>query len=239
MIYKWLKSAQYLIYPSTCLLCGGQGQQGRDICEGCLRELPRNLSCCPVCALPLPQEYGTSTTCGNCLTHHPGFDLSHAPFLYLPPIGRLIGDLKFNSGLTQARLLARLLGDFLETAMEGPPELLIPVPLHPSRLRERGYNQSLELARPLSRQFGIPLQYNLCTRIRATPHQLSLKKQDRARNVRGGFRVSGKLNAAHVALIDDVITTGATVSELARQLKKNGVERVDVWAVARTEGPRA
>ncbi len=234
MIYKWLKSAQYLIYPPTCLLCGGQGQQGRDICEGCLRELPRNLSCCLVCALPLPQEYGTAATCGNCLMHHPGFDLSHAPFLYLPPIGRLIGDLKFNSGLTQARLLARLVGDSLETAMESPPELLIPVPLHPSRLRERGYNQSLELARPLSRQFGIPLQYNLCTRIRATPHQLSLKKQDRARNVKGGFRVSGKLNARHVALIDDVITTGATVSELARLLKKNGVERVDVWAVART-----
>ncbi len=234
MIYKWLKSTQYLVYPPTCLLCGGRGQQGLDICEGCLRELPRNLSCCPVCALPLPQEYGAATTCGNCLMHHPGFDLSHAPFLYLPPIGRLIGDLKFNSGLTQARLLARLVGDSLETAMERPPELLIPIPLHPSRLRERGYNQSLELARPLSRQFGIPLQYNLCTRIRATPHQLSLKKQDRARNVKGGFRVSGKLNARHVALIDDVITTGATVSELARLLKKNGVERVDVWAVART-----
>ena len=197
-------------------------------------ELPRNLSCCSVCALPLPQEHGAATTCGSCLMHRPWFDLCHAPFLYLPPFGRLIGDLKFNSGLTQARLLARLLGDFLETAMESPPELLIPVPLHPSRLRERGYNQSLELARPLSRQFGIPLQYKLCTRIRATPHQLSLKKQDRTRNVRGGFRVSGKLNAGHVALIDDVITTGATVSELARQLKKNGVERVDVWAVART-----
>ncbi len=234
MIYKWLKSAQYLIYPPTCLLCGGQGQHGHDLCEGCLRELPRNLSCCPVCALPLPQDSGAATNCGSCLRHHPRFDLCHAPFLYLPPFGRLIGDLKFNSGLTQARLLARLLGDFLETAMESPPDLLIPVPLHPSRLRERGYNQSLELARPLSRQFGIPLKYNLCTRIRATPHQLSLKKQDRTRNVRGGFRVSGKLNARHVALIDDVVTTGATVSELARQLKKNGVERVDVWAVART-----
>lgn len=234
MIYKWLKSAQSLIYPPTCLLCGGPGEQGRDLCAGCLRELPRNLSCCNLCALPLPRESGASTTCGSCLRHHPGFDLCHAPFLYLPPFGRLIGDLKFNSGLIQARLLARLLGDFLETALEDPPELLIPVPLHPSRLRGRGYNQSLELARPLSRRFGIPLNYNLCSRIRATPHQLSLKKKDRVRNVRGGFRVSGQLDTPHVALIDDVVTTGATASELTRLLKKNGAERVDVWAVART-----
>ena len=234
MIYKWLKSAQYLIYPPTCLLCGGPGEHGLDLCPGCLGELPRNLSCCNVCALPLPRYSRASATCGSCLRHHPGFDLCHAPFLYLPPFGRLIGDLKFHSGLTQARLLARLLGDCLETALENPPDLLIPVPLHPSRLRERGYNQSLELARPLSRRFGIPLKYNLCTRIRATPHQLSLKKQDRTRNVRGGFRVSGQIDARHVALIDDVVTTGATASELAKVVKKEGVEHVDVWAVART-----
>jgi predicted amidophosphoribosyltransferase len=86
----------------------------------------------------------------------------------------------------------------------------------------------------LSRRFGIPLNYNLCSRIRATPHQLSLKKKDRVRNVRGGFRVSGQLDTPHVALIDDVVTTGATASELTRLLKKNGAERVDVWAVART-----
>ncbi|MCP3867786.1 MAG: ComF family protein [Gammaproteobacteria bacterium] len=235
MIYNWLKFAQPLIYPSTCLLCGSRGHHDHDLCNGCLDELPRNLNPCPICALPLPVDAGRDTVCGSCLGKHPWFDHCHAPFLYNRPISNLIKRLKFHNGLTQARLLAGLLGDSLNTDTCRFPELIIPVPLHPSRLRERGFNQALELARPLSRRFGIPLNHRICKRPVAATPQAALTKRNRQKSVLGVFKIAGPFSASHVVLVDDVITTGATASALARLLKKNGAKRVDVWAVARTQ----
>ena len=113
------------------------------------------------------------------------------------------------------------------------PELLLPVPLHPKRLRERGFNQALEIARPLGRRFQIPVEARACRRIRATRPQSELALAERRGNLRGAFAVRGALTARHLAIVDDVVTTGATVSALARVLLRQGVQRVDVWAVAR------
>jgi ComF family protein len=130
--------------------------------------------------------------------------------------------------------MAELLLAYIEQEMDEPPQLLIPVPLHPGRLRERGYNQALELARPLSRRLAIPLDYLSCRRTRPTQAQSELPMKERRKNVRGAFQVKGEIPARHVALIDDVVTTGSTVTELTRLLKRHGVRRVQVWTLART-----
>ncbi|WP_338055823.1 ComF family protein [Sulfurivermis fontis] len=156
-----------------------------------------------------------------------------APLLYRPPLDWLIQGFKFNQRLPPGRLLGQLLAQHLAGQIITPPELIVPVPLHPARLRERGYNQALELARPLARRFGIPLAHGLVRRVRATATQSLLPAGERRRNVRGAFALRRPLAARHVAIVDDVIATGSTVAELARVLRRAGAERIEVWAVAR------
>jgi ComF family protein len=156
-----------------------------------------------------------------------------APFLYASPIDRFILELKFRARLDRARLLGELLGDYLSRHGRAFPECVIPVPLHRRRLRERGYNQALELARPVSRMLDIPLQYHEAVRIRATAAQSDLDLAGRKRNVHGAFALAQPLKAKHVAIMDDVITTGHTANELARCLRRGGVQTVEVWALAR------
>jgi ComF family protein len=146
-----------------------------------------------------------------------------------------VGGAKFRARLNLIRLLGQCLALSLRERGAVMPELIIPVPLHPARQRERGYNQALELARPLSRELSIPVDAKSCVRVQATAPQAGLEGKARRRNVRGAFRVSLAPPANHVALLDDVVTTGSTVAELAKVLLKAGVGRVDVWAVARTE----
>jgi ComF family protein len=131
-------------------------------------------------------------------------------------------------------LATLLLEHLLRSNREQLPQLLIPVPLHRKRLQERGFNQAVELARPLSRQLDIPLDFSSCRRVRDTRSQSELHVRERQRNVRGAFKLSGKIEADHVALLDDVVTTGSTVTALAKVLRRTGVGRVDVWALART-----
>ncbi len=114
------------------------------------------------------------------------------------------------------------------------PELIIPVPLHNERLRQRGFNQALELARVLSRQLDIPIDQKSCIRCRPTDTQSRLEKSERSKNMRGAFTIRGAIKSNHIALVDDVVTTGSTVSEITKLLKQHGVKRVDIWAVART-----
>jgi ComF family protein len=149
-------------------------------------------------------------------------------------VDHLVSGLKFNGRLADGRLLAALLGEHLEAAKVPLPDLLIPVPLHRERLRERGFNQALELARPLGRRFDIPLDLHSIRRQRETAPQSGLERKARRRNLKGAFILTRELEAKHVALVDDVVTTGSTVSELARMLKRGGVQRVDIWALART-----
>jgi ComF family protein len=205
-----------------------------DICNHCRTGLPYNLNCCRICALPLAQQAPERPVCGNCLRHPPSFDSCHAAFTYDYPISNLVSSFKFAGELHTGRLLAMLLIDSIEAARPPLPELLIPVPLHRARLRERGFNQALELARPLGRRFGIPVQAHGCQRIRATAAQSSLHQLERRKNIRGAFTLEKVINAGHVAIVDDVVTTGSTAAELAHTLKRAGVGRVDVWTLART-----
>lgn len=227
MLYKWSNYIQALLYPPVCALCGGAGD-GLDLCAGCRRELPRFGAACRVCAQPLG---GGADLCGRCLRRPPPVTRTAAAFAYTTPLDRLILDLKFHRRLHLAPLLGALMAEHL--AAQERPQVLLPVPLHPARLRERGYNQALELARPLSRRLGLPIDLALCRRVRATAQQATLTARERRRNLRGAFAVTRRPEYAHVVLVDDVVTTGATVFELARMLRAAGVARVDVWACAR------
>jgi ComF family protein len=223
-----------LLLPWRCLLCGAPGGQGLDVCEACARDLPRNRRCCARCALPLPVA---AARCGECLRREPPWDAAWAPFRYGWPLDRLETRFKFAESLAAGRSLATLW--LREPAPPELPELIVPVPLHRARLRRRGYNQALELARPLARALGVPCRFDLLSRERDTSAQTELDRAARRRNVRGAFRLrAGIALPAHVALLDDVMTTGATLAECARILKRAGVKRVDVWALARAPAGR-
>lgn len=231
-MYDWLNIIQDYLLPPTCVLCGNPGHQRRDLCLPCYRQLPRNTQCCYQCADGLDTTGAAPNICGRCLSLRPAFDETHAPFLYDGAVRYLIARLKFGADYKNARLLGSLLAEHVRSVAEHP-ELIVPVPLHCSRYRERGFNQALEIARTVARELAIPLDWRSCRRLRATPHQTGLSAQRRRGNLRQAFAVTRPVKARHVALLDDVMTTGATVHELARVLKKAGVVRVDVWVCAR------
>ena len=220
--------------PPHCLLCGSDGGTARDLCPPCAADLERNRIACPRCALPLQTA---APLCGECLQREPPFDAAFAPFLYGHPLDLLVGKLKFGRSLAAGRVLAELWFDAVVAAAPARPDLLVPVPLHASRLRERGYNQALELARPLARALRIALDEKVLSRVKATAAQSNLDAKTRRQNLRGAFRFNAAAlpepMLAHVALVDDVMTTGTTLRECARVLKRAGVARVDVWALAR------
>lgn len=228
-VYDWLNSIQGRLFPATCLLCGAPGEATLDLCPGCRDALPESGPACVQCGAALE---AAGPRCGACLKRPPAFDRVRAPFAYASPVDHLLWRLKFRGQLAPARVLGQLLAQ-AANARTGPlPQLLVPVPLHPGRLRQRGYNQAVELARPLGRALAVPMAPRLCRRQRATAAQAELTGSARRRNVRGAFAVAGPV-PAHVAIVDDVVTTGSTVGELARALRRAGVERVEVWAVAR------
>lgn len=233
MVYNWIDSLLSLAYPRLCALCGTNTGISIDLCPGCLAELPCNGHCCQNCALPLPPESDTRF-CSNCRERPPPFDSCIAPMLYRPPLDHLISGLKFQRRLRFGQLLGDLLADSVLHSTAQRPDLIVPIPLHPARLRQRGYNQSVEIARPLSRRLGIPLATRLVRRQQATAPQASLEQKARQKNISGAFCCNARIGCPQVALVDDVVTTGATAAELARVLKRSGVARVQVWAVART-----
>lgn len=227
LIRSWL-------FPPHCLLCGASEDDGLELCFQCHRELPINHNCCQRCALPLTATANQARICGACIAKTPVFDQCLAPLIYQAPIDSLIGSFKFRQNLSSGRLLSQLLLDYLQLQGVTMPDLIIPVPLHPKRLVERGFNQSLEVARSVSRQLGVPLDFTSCVRTQFTAPQMTLEKHRRLHNLKGAFEIHGNVRCSHLVLLDDVVTTGATVSELARLFKKQGMQRVDVWAVART-----
>ena len=224
------------IYPPRCLLCGHPGQkQGHvavDLCGFCQHQLPLNQSACASCALPLPQDASPGAICGRCQKKPPAFDTSLSLFRYEQPAVWLIQQLKFNDRLAHARLLGSLLAQEVQHC-DGLPQCIIPVPLFSRRLRKRGFNQSVELAKPVAHKTGLPLELSLVKRIRPTESQTGLDARQRKKNIKGAFTIIKKNPYKHVAVIDDVVTTGSTINELARVLKRAGVRRVDVWSIAR------
>lgn len=203
-----------------------------DLCADCFADLPRNSHCCYRCGESFELAINTPQLCGRCLKKSPHFDDTHAPFLYQGNMRYLIAQLKFSHQYKNARLLATLLTKHIRETSE-LPDCIVPIPLHLNRYRQRGFNQSIELARHLSKQLAIPLDLNSCIRNRDTAHQTSLPAKQRRKNMRRAFSVEKSLPYQHVAIVDDVMTTGATASALAQALKQSGVGRVDVWVCAR------
>lgn len=231
VVYDCTHIIQSWLYPPVCVLCGRAGSDHRDLCPDCLADLPFNHPACRRCASPLAGA--VSGICGGCLRQPPAADAVFALLRYRSPVSELIQGLKFGHRLHVARLLGGLMAEQLAARGGAIPERIIPVPLHPRRQRQRGFNQALELARPIARRLGAVLDYRYCRRTRNTRPQTELRARQRHSNVRGAFTTAGRLEARHVAVVDDVVTTGHTTDELARVLKARGAERVEVWAAAR------
>ena len=230
----WLRRLSLHLLPPRCLLCGGPGMAGRELCAPCAADLPWNRSQCAQCALPL---VASTEHCGECQQHPPAFDRLVAPLRYAYPRDGLITRFKFHHDLAAGVLLADLLGDALAKRLADAatrPDLLVPVPLHAQRLRERGYNQSLELARRLAPAIGLRIDAAALARARATAAQSELDAAARRRNVRDAFVADpARVRDRHIALIDDVATTAATAHECARALKLAGARDVSVYVIAR------
>lgn len=231
VVDDWPQIIQNLLFPPTCLLCGDPGYAGRDLCRPCTDTLPFLEHACPVCGLPLAAP--APQPCGTCQKKPPPFDRLIAVLCYEEPARHLIQALKFRARYAHARLLGTLLAERVDSGPERP-EVIIPVPLHPARYRERTFNQSLEIARWVSRHTGIPLDYAACRRVRHTTAQAGLPAKERRRNIRKAFSVTTPLPYRHIAILDDVVTTAATVGELARTLRRAGADTITVWACART-----
>jgi ComF family protein len=212
-----------LFFSGSCFLCRGSARE--VLCAACDADLPRLAGpLCPRCALDSPG----GLVCGRCLREQPAYDATRAALAYDFPADALVQALKFRGELALAPLLAALLERSLD---DERIDYIVPVPLSRERLRRRGYNQAMEIARHLRRP-GVDAA--LCERTRDAPPQMELPYEARQRNVRGAFRCTRALIGATVAVVDDVMTTGATLDEIARTLKRAGALRVVNWIVART-----
>jgi len=208
-----------------CLLCGGVSSFDL-LCAACAAEMPRlPKPCCPRCAMPTPN----GEICGRCLRKPPYFDAAQAIYHYDFPLDKLIQAFKYSHRLALGTYFGRQLA-----ALE-PPEadLIIPLPLHIERLRERGFNQALELARPLSKAWQLPIDAKSCSRTRNTTAQAHLPWRQRVKNMRDAFHCATDLSEKRIVLVDDVMTTGASLNECARTLKLHGAKNVTVLIVAR------
>lgn len=222
--------AQWVL-GGTCVLCRGSAER-ELLCNACDADLPRlERALCPRCALPSP----TAEVCGRCLAEPPSFDATIAALQYAFPVDVLVQSLKFRGELALAGLLGRLLAERIRGT--GAVQYVLPVPLANGRLRERGYNQSLEIARFVAQGAHAALTPGLCERTSETAAQTGLSWPERAKNVRGAFHASRALDGASIAVLDDVMTTGATLEEIAAELKRSGAARVVNWVVARTFPP--
>ena len=217
-------------WSGPCALCLAPAKADR-VCTDCARSLPRPQAACARCAVPLPQP----GICGRCLRHPPAFEATSCAFEYRFPVDRLVQRFKFAGDLA----IGRWLGECLAHAAAGVdrPELLLAAPLGAARLRERGFNQALVLARVVGCALRVPVDAGVVEKVRDTRPQHGLARADRHENLRGAFRVRRSLDGAHVAIVDDVMTTGSTAQALARVLREAGARRVDAWVLARTPEP--
>lgn len=215
--------------PHRCRICAGSIESGL-LCTPCASELPWNDCACPRCALPTAEPI----VCPQCLSREPRYDSAWAAFRLDAPVRQFVHGLKYHADFAQARLLGELMTATLAARSAPLPQRLLPVPLHTGRLMRRGYNQALEIARVIAARCSMALSPTTVHRIRATEDQIGQSAAARRRNMRGAFQVREDLSGQHIALIDDVMTTGATFEELARTCRAAGAARIEVWAAART-----
>jgi ComF family protein len=223
-----------LLLPRSCLLCGGTAKEA--LCVGCSVDLPLpEGAACPRCAAPLAAP---APACADCLRHPPAFDATQAALRYTYPVDRLIQQLKFGGRHAFRRLAA---ADFLAARLLAGPhpagDVIVPVPLSRQRLAGRGFNQALEIARPLARALHLPLDAASLVRVRETPAQSRLPWRARRANVRRVFECRADFSGKGVIVVDDVMTSGATLDAVARVLKDHGAARVTNWIAARAARP--
>ncbi|MCG5529409.1 ComF family protein [Halorhodospira halochloris] len=225
-----LQAALEAFYPPLCRLCGDSGDSGIDLCLGCQESLPWNSPACPRCAMP---AQGQDLPC-RCINEPWPFTSATVPLLYEGAVATLVGGFKYHGNLAQGQLLGKILSKALEASEKSLPRHLIPLPLHYRRLRQRGFEQTNELARAISKDNPSIIPTPILNRRRATSQQSLLAASQRHANVYQAFEVNARtLLPKHVALLDDVVTTGATAISAAKALISAGAERVDLWAVAR------
>lgn len=222
---------------NSCVLCGASATGEFALCAPCQADLPRIESSCLRCALSLGPSPPNQRLCGQCSVAPPPFDRCYPLGDYVFPLRELVAHLKFHGRFSIGRALGHLLAQRLAPRYGAtPPDALLPVPLHTARLRMRGFNQSLEIARQLSHHLHIPVVRGYCERVRASVPQRGLSAAARKKNVQGAFRLvpeAMKNTPHHIVIVDDVVTTMATVQAIAYLLKREGVERVDVACLAR------
>ena len=227
----WLQVVD-LLAPQDCFLCGVR-TEGMALCAACNAGLPRRPdSACPCCGLP-----GLNGgVCGACARETPAFDATLAVFEFAFPVDVMVHALKYQRRLALAEFFGQALLERGAGFVEGA-DLLVPMPLHPRRLAERGFNQAVEIARPVARACGLPLGLAVVNKLRDLPPQAGLDREARLRSPRGAFGGSTSLAGQRVIVVDDVMTTGATLDELARCLKRQGASWVGNLVVARTLTP--
>ena len=234
-------------YPPRCQLCGCRDHllYAGQLCASCAGDLRSNETPCQVCAVPMSLSHGgehqQSSICGYCTKISPIYDFCWSPFIYSQPLEWMIQQLKFNAKLHFAPLLSNLMEEKIchnppqHLLQINKPEVIIPMPLHNRRLKLRGFNQSYLLIKPVAKRLDLPIDLNSCERVRDTEHQTGKNARQRQQNIKNAFVFNNKHSYQHVAIFDDVVTTGSSVSELSKELKKGGVKRVDVWCLARSE----
>jgi len=219
------------IMPYTCILCHDKSDQQMDLCSHCQRDLPYWQHGCRKCGVVLNND---EKICGACLHKLPPFGSTFAMCKYKLPFTKLILELKFQQQLVNARILGELMAQKLKQRNRKLPQCVIPVPLSKKRLRERGFNQAVELAKPICKILQLPLIVDSCKRVRHTKAQAMIPARRRYKNIKNAFVVDKNFNAKHVAIVDDVVTTGYTVKEFSKVLRKAGVETIEVWCCAKT-----
>lgn len=231
IVQKWWNTSLDFLLPPRCILCG-QASAAICICSPCKSELPWTGIACWNCGLPLGSA--RDVVCGACIQNPPPFTRTICPLQYVFPADRLVQLFKFKRQHASGRVLSHQLAECVNAQESHYPDLLIPVPLHNLRMIKRGFNQAYELGSYVSKFLDIPMQAGSLRRHRNTKAQSGLSRKQRHKNMRNAFYWhAGKPAARHIALIDDVMTTGSTVSECARVLKKAGARQVDVWVAAR------
>lgn len=227
-----LSVAQSLRLSRICIICNEYHLEQVALCKHCIKQLKLLPYSCQQCAHPLSDSQ--FPLCGTCIKKPPFYDQAYISHAFDEPIRSLIHQFKYQNGLYLTSFLSHLML-MSWNKMDQKPQCLIPIPMHPRKLRERGYNQSILLVKSLAKKTNIPYDTHSCKKIINTAAQASLSGTNRRQNLKKAFKCS-TLAFKHVALVDDLLTTGATANELAYILKKKGTERVDIWCCARAIG---
>lgn len=244
-----LKKLEQWIFPSICCLCRQYSKTNRDLCENCWHSLPWIEDRCYGCGERLETgEY--AVFCEACSHKTYAFDRLCALFSYEPPVTQLIADLKFNKRLVYGKVLGEVLANkVMDWYQDKPlPEALLPVPLYKERLQKRGFNQSLELLWPLyskplyhlgkikeikNIKGSMPILLDECVRVRKTSPQAQMDKAERKKNLKDAFKIVKPIHFEHIAIVDDVVTTGSTVHAISEVLKESSVMQIDIWCICR------